>query len=389
MAATRAAELLAAVLAESSDGADLPSRLISACAGRCRSAGRGLALMTDDGPAGTVAVTDGGGARTGGAAVHPRRGAVRGRLAHRTSRSCSPTWPRTGPTRWPAFAAGALAAGHPGGLRPPAAGRRHPAGRARPLPGHAPAQLTGGELTEALSFADAATSVLLHLQARTPPQGAAPRAVWPVLDDRAEVHQATGVVSVQAGVSLAEALVLLRARAFAEERPIGELARDVLDGVVDFGRGTMIGRHGRDRRARRPVGSGRRRVDAREQRLARGLRRARGHPGRGVRRGGLPADPHRALRRAGGHRRRRADARRPAGQPAGGRRTPTSPRGCWSSSSCSRQEGPCLECFATGRVIANVDLADATDRWPVFTRGRSRGRVRRLARAAAAAAAAA
>jgi AmiR/NasT family two-component response regulator len=56
----------------------------------------------------------------------------------------------------------------------------------------------------------------------------------PVLDDRAEVHQATGVVSVQAGVGLAEALVLLRARAFADHRPIGDLACDVLAGTADF-----------------------------------------------------------------------------------------------------------------------------------------------------------
>jgi hypothetical protein len=48
------------------------------------------------------------------------------------------------------------------------------------------------------------------------------------------VHQATGVVSVQAAVSLAEALVMLRARAYAEQRPIGALARDVLDGAVVF-----------------------------------------------------------------------------------------------------------------------------------------------------------
>jgi GAF domain-containing protein len=33
-----------------------------------------------------------------------------------------------------------------------------------------------------------------------------------------------------------------------------------------------------------------------------------------------------------------------------------------------QQEGPCLDCFATGQVIANIDLATATDRWPVFTR---------------------
>jgi transcriptional regulator with GAF, ATPase, and Fis domain len=32
-----------------------------------------------------------------------------------------------------------------------------------------------------------------------------------------------------------------------------------------------------------------------------------------------------------------------------------------------QQEGPCLDCFASGQVIANIDLATATDRWPVFT----------------------
>jgi transcriptional regulator with GAF, ATPase, and Fis domain len=30
-------------------------------------------------------------------------------------------------------------------------------------------------------------------------------------------------------------------------------------------------------------------------------------------------------------------------------------------------EGPCLDCVATGRAIANIDLTAATDRWPVFT----------------------
>ena len=31
-----------------------------------------------------------------------------------------------------------------------------------------------------------------------------------------------------------------------------------------------------------------------------------------------------------------------------------------------REQGPCLECFATGAVIANIDLRDADNRWPVF-----------------------
>jgi len=32
-----------------------------------------------------------------------------------------------------------------------------------------------------------------------------------------------------------------------------------------------------------------------------------------------------------------------------------------------KAEGPCLDCFATGQVITNVDLADSRARWPVFT----------------------
>ena len=39
----------------------------------------------------------------------------------------------------------------------------------------------------------------------------------PVIDNRAEVHQATGMISVQAEVRLAEAMLLLRARAFASD----------------------------------------------------------------------------------------------------------------------------------------------------------------------------
>ncbi len=45
---------------------------------------------------------------------------------------------------------------------------------------------------------------------------------------RAVVHQATGMISVQLGVSLEEALLRLRAHAYASERPLGEIAADVV-----------------------------------------------------------------------------------------------------------------------------------------------------------------
>src|SRR3954462_2645145 len=33
-----------------------------------------------------------------------------------------------------------------------------------------------------------------------------------------------------------------------------------------------------------------------------------------------------------------------------------------------KEEGPCLDCFPAGRIIANVALVEAGGRWPVFAR---------------------
>ncbi|MFF4257628.1 ANTAR domain-containing protein [Streptomyces sp. NPDC001663] len=45
---------------------------------------------------------------------------------------------------------------------------------------------------------------------------------------RAAVHQATGMISVQLGVSMEEALLRLRAHAYGHERPLGQVAKDVV-----------------------------------------------------------------------------------------------------------------------------------------------------------------
>ncbi|MEU4794982.1 GAF and ANTAR domain-containing protein [Streptomyces sp. NPDC023327] len=51
---------------------------------------------------------------------------------------------------------------------------------------------------------------------------------------RAAVHQAAGMISVQAGVALAEALIRLRAYAFRHGRPLNEVAEDVVARRVRF-----------------------------------------------------------------------------------------------------------------------------------------------------------
>jgi AmiR/NasT family two-component response regulator len=52
------------------------------------------------------------------------------------------------------------------------------------------------------------------------------------LDYRSEIAQAQGMVMVDLGVSLSQALVRLRAHAFAYEEPLIAVARHVIDGYV-------------------------------------------------------------------------------------------------------------------------------------------------------------
>jgi len=53
---------------------------------------------------------------------------------------------------------------------------------------------------------------------------------------RAEVHQAAGMISVQLGVGVEEALVRLRAHAYVQERRLVDVARDVVERRLRFSR---------------------------------------------------------------------------------------------------------------------------------------------------------
>lgn len=89
----------------------------------------------------------------------------------------------------------------------------------------APGPVSHVTLADLLILAHAATDVLLGSPAGT----AAPRwlAGHPA-EYRAEIHQATGMVSAQLGVPLAEALIRMRAYAFSEHRDLTEVAADVV-----------------------------------------------------------------------------------------------------------------------------------------------------------------
>jgi ANTAR domain len=87
--------------------------------------------------------------------------------------------------------------------------------------------LADEELALGLVLADVASQIVLAVQAGAPPDTvhallAGEPAHW------AEVHQATGMVSVQLGISMDEAFVRLRAYAFGDGRSLREIARDVV-----------------------------------------------------------------------------------------------------------------------------------------------------------------
>ncbi|MEY9857837.1 hypothetical protein ABH935_003450 [Catenulispora sp. GAS73] len=94
--------------------------------------------------------------------------------------------------------------------------------------------LRPGQVTDALALADAVTLTVLHRQfpAGTDPGVGPddhPGSGWAApATYRAEVHQATGMVSVQLGVGLAEALARLRAFAFGRDLLLADVAADVV-----------------------------------------------------------------------------------------------------------------------------------------------------------------
>jgi GAF domain-containing protein len=95
-----------------------------------------------------------------------------------------------------------------------------------------PGDLSQDDLTAAFTAADVASVALLHLVTGSADAFAPDPSMR--ADFRLHVHQATGMVAVQLNVPVEEALLRLRARAFAEGRSLSELAADIVAGRVRF-----------------------------------------------------------------------------------------------------------------------------------------------------------
>ena len=94
----------------------------------------------------------------------------------------------------------------------------------------APGSLSDAQLRDVMRAADMAA--LMFLGVRTDPGDGA----WldQSLHGRAEIHQATGMVVVQLGISATDALARLRPYAFVEQRLLSDVAHDVVSRRLTF-----------------------------------------------------------------------------------------------------------------------------------------------------------
>lgn len=96
--------------------------------------------------------------------------------------------------------------------------------------------LNGGELADALTLAEVTVTTLLDQQEDA---GAGSIAALDEGDEvgyRSELAQAQGMVMVQLGATIAEATARIRAFAYAEDRRLADVARDVVERRLRFDR---------------------------------------------------------------------------------------------------------------------------------------------------------
>ncbi len=134
--------------------------------------------------------------------------------------------------RWPQFASGAQALGMQAVFAFPLLVGAIRTGVVSFYADHV-APLAEGQLEDLAVLANLVTSTVLAMQSEV----ATEELAWSLADaadDHAAVHQATGMVAIQVGCSMQDALVRLRARAFADGVSVNEVGQQVVERQLRF-----------------------------------------------------------------------------------------------------------------------------------------------------------
>ena len=230
MAPNRRAEILALLGGAGPNDPDMLG-MCQACVEITGMTGGGLMLMSGDIPRGSICATDDVSALIEELQYSLGEGPCID--AYNDDRPVSePDLASQGSHRWVAFAAEAAKAGaravfgfplQVGGVRLGALNVY----RDQPGP------MTSAQHTDALILAGLVAQAILVMQAGAPP-GQLAAELERSADFESVVHQASGMVAAQLDVSVAHALIRLRAHAFGNDRPLREVASAVVARELRF-----------------------------------------------------------------------------------------------------------------------------------------------------------
>lgn len=91
-----------------------------------------------------------------------------------------------------------------------------------------PGDLRTQQLDDAVTMAEVISTTILALQSDAAP-GQLPDSIDSSLFHHAVVHQASGMLSVQLDIEPADALVRIRAEAYSSNRPVNDVAHDIVN----------------------------------------------------------------------------------------------------------------------------------------------------------------
>lgn len=229
MSGERRARLLALL---TTGGPGLEHRELCAVATEAiRVTGAGIMVMSGDSPAGSVCTSDGTAAILEDLQFTLGEGPCIDAFLHQRP-VLEPNLLGALEPRWPAFTGLAIDAGVRAVFGFPLRTGEARLG-ALNLYCDAPGNLTVDQHADALVLADLLTRAVLLIQSEAP-AGELAAALQEGSDFHYVVHQAAGMVAAQLEVNVGQALVRLRAHAFSSERPLLDVADDVVGRRLRF-----------------------------------------------------------------------------------------------------------------------------------------------------------
>lgn len=225
----RLIRILAGLAAD--DGSNATTRLCVVCAEVTEMSGAGIMLVSSDRPHGSVCATNPVAALIEELQFTLGEGpCVDAQRSHQPI--VEPDLANPAVMRWPAFGPPAVSAGARAVFGFPVAMGDVRLG-ALNLYRDRPGPLSDRQWSDALLVADVAARAIMGMQV-----GAVPGSLGAELDTgtnfRFVVHQAAGMVAVQLGVPVDEALTRIRAFAFSHDRRITDVALDVIERRLRF-----------------------------------------------------------------------------------------------------------------------------------------------------------